>query len=189
LNVYSKYSDDQLVMLLKQSDDQAFTEIYYRYWKLLISIAANKLPSVTDAEEIVQEVFADLWKRRSEIVIDHSIKSFLAAAAKYQIYSAMARLNKQRTVGEININASVSINEEIESRSLFNELFDHASRLPERCFLIYKLSRVDGLTNKEISSSLGIAEKTIEAQITRALRHLRAAIHVMALIQIIFLFF
>ncbi len=178
MSAYFSYSDEKLLKLLQISDEAAFTEIYNRYWKLLLSIAANKLPTIHDAEEVVQEVFADLWKRRSELVIDHSIKAFLASAIKYQVWTLMAKLSKTATIPIADHALSDnSVQNKIESKNLFNNLYDHASRLPERCFFIYKLSRIEGMNNKEIASHLDIAEKTIEAQLTQALEHLRAAIH------------
>src|SRR5687768_6908742 len=84
--LYASHTDEELLTLLKKGNEQAFTELYNRYWKLLFSIAYQKTEQPADAEEIVQDVFADLWKRRKKTVIQVSIKSYLAAATKFHIY-------------------------------------------------------------------------------------------------------
>ncbi len=93
--MYSKLDDNELIDLMKTDDSLAFTEIYNRYWKLLFSVAGNKSDNLADAEEIVQEVFFDLWKRRKTISIQLSLKSFLAAAVKFQVYSGLAKKHRE----------------------------------------------------------------------------------------------
>ncbi|RQP18236.1 MAG: RNA polymerase sigma-70 factor, partial [Parapedobacter sp.] len=92
---FSQYDDNQLLERLKADNERAFTAIYHRYWKLLFSVTANKLTTLDDAEEVVQEVFVDLWNRRSSIQVTTSLKSYLAASVKYQAWSLMARRQKE----------------------------------------------------------------------------------------------
>ena len=67
--LYSSHTDEQLLLLLKEGNEAAFTEIYRRFWKLLFSVAANKLNDPEDAKELVQDVFTNLWKRRAELTM------------------------------------------------------------------------------------------------------------------------
>src|SRR5262249_35463450 len=145
---FHTYSDDYLFSLVRQDDEQAFTELYQRYWKLLFSVAANKLNNLTDAEEIVQEVFADLWKRRKVIEFTHSLKSFLAAATKYQVFTLMAKRQRERK-SAFKIDPVVSDLEEIEAKDLFEKLQSKIEELPEQCRLVYELSRNDGYSHQE----------------------------------------
>lgn len=173
----STYDDYSVVKRLQQSEEAAFTEIYQRYWKLLFSVAANKLTDVFEAEEVVQDVLADLWIRRHSLSIEHSLKSYLAAAVKFKVYTRLAKRYRQAeregelTPPEID---HFSPEDQLHYRELQQELFALAQQLPEKCRLIYQLSREDGLSNREIAEKLSISQKTVETQITRALKKLRS---------------
>lgn len=185
MNQYTAYTDAHLLKLLKSGDEAAFNEIYQRYWKLLFSIAANKLIDLSYAEEIVQDVFADLWKRRESLSIEYSIKSYLAASVKYQIWSLMARLQKEKRAQEnfriVHISDSSLTMEELEARELFVRLQQKVATLPQKCQLVFELSRNQGLSNRQIAVKLEITEKAVESHITRALRHLRTGIELLVI--------
>jgi RNA polymerase sigma-70 factor (family 1) len=164
---------------IAQGDELAFTEIYHQYWKLLFSVASNKLENLADAEEVAQEVFADLWKRREEINIRQSLKSYLAAAVKFQVYSLLDKKYRQRQREQTmqqHISTTSPIEEQYDLKVLQEQLQQTAALLPERCKLVYELSREAGLSNKEIAQTLDISEKTVENQMTKALKHLRTSL-------------
>lgn len=177
---YQLHTDEQLLLLLKDDDENAFTEIYHRYWKLLFSVAANKLKNLADAEEAVQDIFTDLWRRRAEINISYSLKSFLAGAIRYRVYTVLAAYQNQqkklKSLKEVDVVANSSAEEVFDLKLLEEEIGKISARLPDRCKLVYQLSREAGYSNKQIARSLQISEKTVEAQITKALRHLRAVL-------------
>lgn len=178
---YQSNTDVELILLLKKDDVQAFEQIYHRYWKLMFSIAISKLNDLSDAEEVVQDIFADLWKRRDVIEITTSLKSYLAGAVKFQVYTTLAvryRLKQKKEALAQNTNEQHEIPaDEIYRLKVIREQLTAASNeLPERCRLIYHLSREAGYSNKQIAYELHISEKTVETQITRALKHLRAVL-------------
>lgn len=166
---------------MSADDESAFTEIYHQYWKLLFSVAANKAGSLADAEEVVQDVFADLWRRRADIRIDHSLKSFLAAAVRNQVFSSMARRYREQLGrsewGYMQDHPVPSAEQALQLKELHDHVSGLAASLPERCRLVYRLSREEGLPNKTIAVSLNISEKTVESQITKALRIIRTGLH------------
>lgn len=171
--------ESELLRKLAQGDEAAFTSIYYQYWKLLFSVAANKLDNFADAEEVVQEVFADLWKRREEINIRQSLKSYLAAAVKFQVYNLMYKKHRQRLHEQAmqqHTSTTSPIEEQYDLKTLQEQLQQTAALLPERCKLVYELSREKGLSNKEIAQTLDISEKTVENQMTKALKQLRTSL-------------
>lgn len=167
------------MQLLANGDEGAFAEIYHRYWKLLFSIAANKIGDLADAEEAVQDVFVGLWKRREEVYVRQSIKSYLAGAIKYQVYDRLDKKyrmrRKQQSLQQEQL-VVPSVEEQYNLIALQEQLQDAAAQLPERCRLVYELSREAGLSNREIAEALDIAEKTVENQMTRALKHLRTSL-------------
>lgn len=175
------YTDEELISFVKKNDVQAFEQIYHRYWKLLFSIAHAKLEDLSDAEEAVQDIFADLWRRRNQIDITTSLKSYLAGAVKYRVYTMLAARHRlrenQASLLHQNLNEYELPADEIYRLKVIREQLTAASmELPERCRLVYQLSRESGYSNKRIAYELRISEKTVETQITRALRHLRAVL-------------
>lgn len=176
MTVYHSHTDEQLFSLLQDGDEAAFTEIYRRYWKLLFTVAANKTGVLADAEEIVQEIFADLWKRRAVISIRHSLKAFLAGAVKFQVYIYFDKQHRQRDFQQKAIPGTSHVEPYCDYKALEEQLQQATAQLPERCRLVYELSRNEGLKHKEIARTLNISEKTVENQITKALKHLHAAL-------------
>jgi len=169
--------DEQLVHLLSAGDVEAFNEIYARYWKLLFYIAGKRLNNYSEAEEAVQNIFADLWARRSTLAITRSLKYYLAAAVQYQVMAAIA---KKANIGGLESATQNLSTAGADNRLNFQELeeqLQHLVRcLPQRCRLVYQMSREEGLSNKAIAERLGISEKTVENQLTKALARLKAGL-------------
>jgi RNA polymerase sigma-70 factor (family 1) len=183
LDRYKTYSDEQLVELLKSGDTVAFTELYTRYWKLLFALVASRLHNFYDAEEIVQDVFADIWNRRSKINISTSVQSFLSASVRYQTWRTMARQRKefQHKQKGLNNEASESLIAEIEMKLLFDQLQERITKLPQKCRVVYQLRKIEGLSNKQVASQLQITEKAVERNMTRAIKQLRTGIEIVIL--------
>lgn len=179
---YTGCTDERLLDLLKTGDEMAFTALYDRYWKLLFSVAFNKMGSLDDAEEIVQDVFADLWKRREALEIKLSVKSYLAAATKFQVYSSFAKKQRERKALEVLTGENVFTPEqELDFKDMQIRLHEAVSSLPDKCQLIYLLKQ-EGHSNKEIAKSLNISIKTVEGQATTALRRVRTGLGYLFLI-------
>ena len=177
---FKNYSDSELLMLLKQSNSSAFTEIYNRYWDKLYVVASNKLDDLYTAEEIVQDIFLDIWRRRETLPCAENIGGYLAVALKYKIINIrQRRIIEQRYIDEskvLGIQQIYMLENYLQFDELKNRLDDLVAQLPEKCQLIYKLSREEGLPQKRIAEKLGIAEKTVEAHLTRALKAIRSKI-------------
>ena len=173
-----KLDDDTLVKLLRKGNDAAFTEIYHRYWNKLFSVAAGKLNyDLRLAEELVQDIFLDLWHRREVLDIRSGLSRYLAAAMKYKVIDA--RLKKKRMAiyaGNLASQTPVSdtfTEKQVSFDELQHELTALVSSLPEKCQLVYKLSREAGYSQKEIANHLSISEKTVESHLARAVKTLR----------------
>ena len=175
---YCKLTDNELLCLLTNNDDhQAFTEIYNRYWKKLFTVAANKLGCLEDAEETVQDIFVSLWNRRKRLQINTSLSSYLSVSVKYKVISTFDKYhNQQQYINTIINNTAVddSTQEWLAFDELREQLTEMVAILPEKCKVVYQLSREQGFSQKQIAEQLQIAEKTVEGHLNKATKILRA---------------
>lgn len=173
----SIFSDEQLFERLRQGDSHAFTEIYNRYWHKLYLVASNKLNNGFLAQEVVQELFVDIWRRREGIQVQKSAAIYLAAALKYKVINARIKQKKERDrvlqLDDHSVAGTNNLSQSMSFTQLQRDLEKWVVNLPDKSRLIYKMSREDGFTHKEIAGQLEISEKTVEYHLTRALKILR----------------
>jgi len=177
---FANLDDLQLLRLLKNDNEGAFTEIYDRYWKKLFAVASNKLGTLSEAEEIVQDIFLDLWRRRKELELNGELSSYLAVAVKYKVINILAKRHLYSKYSR-HLSSQRDIDSSTENWLQFEELKERLEKLvtalPDKCQLVYRLSREKGFSQKQIASALNIAEKTVESHLSRALNSLRAVLH------------
>ncbi|MBE8721846.1 RNA polymerase sigma-70 factor [Sphingobacterium pedocola] len=174
---YSNHTDVELLSLLIQSDAVAFTEIYNRYWKKLFVLAANRMHNLEDAEEVVQDIFTSLWNRRDKVEITSELSSYLAVSVKYRVIRTLNRYyNMQKYVDAALTDHAIddSTQQYLAFDELRTELGKYVQQLPEKCKLVFQLSREEGYSQKQISEELGISEKTVEAHLGKAFKTLRS---------------
>ncbi|WP_276361660.1 RNA polymerase sigma-70 factor [Daejeonella sp. H1SJ63] len=177
---YAAYSDIELLDLLRSGDKAAFSEIYNRYWKKIFTVAANKIGQLEEAEEIVQEIFISMWNRRESIFITTSLNAYLAVSVKYRVIKVLAKRNLYNKFADHSLSilpqSDNSTQDWLEFEELKSRLAVLVTQLPDKCRLVYKLSREEGMSQKQIAEEFGISEKTVEAHIGKALKHLRTGL-------------
>jgi RNA polymerase sigma-70 factor (family 1) len=176
--LHENLSDNQLTVLLRTGDEEAFAEIYVRYWKVLFYTAHNILQDQENARDIVQNVYVSLWNRRNEVEI-LSLKSYLQQAIRFLVFKTI-RAQKQDAIFYARLKEITS--EIIADNSLIfkeqQELLRKLLRsLPENCQETFRLSREEGFTYKQIASHLEISEKTVEKRLSKSLRHIRRGLN------------
>lgn len=182
--------DAVLLDKLKHDDEAAFTELYNRYWDKMYIIAVNRLSNPAEAEEAVQEVFYNIWKRRADISVTLSLPAYLATAVKYEVLNTLARQKRFQRYEKHTVYtgaaADESAGEQLQVADMQRQLQLTIKALPEQCRLVYRLSREAGYSRKEIASTLAISEKTVANHLTRALKSLRGTFTEIFRILIIF---
>jgi RNA polymerase sigma-70 factor (ECF subfamily) len=171
-------SDAELWSLIVKDDQHAFTAMFQRHWLTLYKTAHKYVKDEEAAEEIIHDLFLNIWNRRNHLTI-HDFNRYFKAAARYQVY-AYIKKHKTATLeyreyirDENEVYALYSAHDKILYQELENQLIDHLKTLPERCREIFFLSRVRQLDNSEIAAQLGISKRSVENQITRALQCVR----------------
>jgi len=177
---YAVYSDIELLDLLRSGDRAAFSEIYNRYWKRIFSVAVNKIGHLEEAEEIVQDIFVSMWNRRESIIITTTLNAYLSVSVKYRVIKILAKRNLYNKFADHTLHilsqTDNSTQDWLEFEELKSRLAILVTQLPEKCRLVYKLSREEGMSQKQIAEEFNISEKTVEAHIGKALKHLRTGL-------------
>lgn len=162
--------------LLTSGDESAFNQIYERYWELLLGMAFNRLRYLHEAEDAVHDVFVSLWKTRETQKII-SLKSYLAVSLKYIVLRIIYRKKLFDAFTSRNHSEDVTYNDNsIEDREVFNSIQKEMDRLPEKCKIIFQMSRIEGLPNSEIALRMNVSGKTVENQINKAQGKLRLSL-------------
>ncbi|GEM_PF-193916 len=167
---------DELKVLngIRNGDEQCFRQLFNVYWSKLYLIAKNVLLNQDDAEDIVQEVFLDIWNRREKLDVTN-IGGYMYVAVRHGI----ARKLKGRKLTEFHetlfesIQDSLNVETDIAYDDLVAFVKGRISFLPDRCREVFELSRFHHLTNQEIAEKLGISKSTVENQINKALKYLK----------------
>ena len=154
-------------------DEPAFEKLFREYFTSLMAFSRRILGDEDDAREVVHQVFIKLWERRSEIDLSTSLKSYLFTAVNNRSLNMIRDRRKfsseevPERVGEWDVSA------QLESMELEEQIHKVIDSLPERCRMIFELNRFDGLKYAEIATQLDISVKTVENQMSKALKILR----------------
>lgn len=171
-------SDEELVRQIHASDPEAFRQLFEKYQPIIFRQVVYMVRDVDAAHDIVQESFLRLWNHRLRLNTQLPILAYLFRISS-NLVRDLARHNEVRRRHEEHLPPlHPSADDDPESALQLRMLEEMLSevvrtRLPEKCRQVFLLSRVEGMSNNEISAHLGIAVKTVENQITRALRILR----------------
>lgn len=183
-------NDIQLLDLIKADHEQAFKEIYNRYWKQLYSYAYKRVKSREVAEEIVQDFLTNFWANRHKLNITTSFEGYIYTSVKHLVLNYFAKEARKTEVFEnIYTNASYhdnSTEEVISLHELHTVIAKEVSYLPLKCRSVFELSRMQNKTNKEIAQVLGISEKTVEGHLSKAIKKLKVSISIVLMAVVAF---
>jgi RNA polymerase sigma-70 factor (family 1) len=188
----STLSDAELWAAIRRNDEAAFTALFDRYWVRLYKTAQVYIKDHEVSEEIVHDVFLNIWNRRDVLEIE-SFPGFLLTATRYQVYNRMRSAKSPVILAPEGLDISEPLDSNageshIMIQEFQQELDQYLVQLPRRCQEIFYLSRVRQLSNQEIAGQLGISKRTVENQITVALKHLRVCLkHVSSVMLMMYL--
>ena len=169
-------TDEELIALLAVNSDLAIERIFERYYDFLCNIVYRYLRDEALSEDIVQDVFMELWRKHRMIRIKTSLKAYLKRATINKTLNFI-RDNKVTFEGEEDLpvlkGSFTSASEQMEADELQEQINQAIDGLPERCRMIFLLSRFEDMSYREIAQKLDISVKTVENQISKALKVLR----------------
>jgi len=173
LDINDSYDKDFLSEI--KNDRKKFSKLYDKYWKSLFAIAFHKCRDQAMAEDCVQDVFLSLLNHKNPKSIEN-LSAYLNKAVKYAILRAIYKNNRTQYLEEYPDNIEIverSIEDAIEEKMLREHLFSKVEELPNQCRIIFKSSRQDHLSNDEIAEKMNISKRTVENQLSKALKVLR----------------
>ena len=164
-------SNTELAKRITNSDEIAFSCLYNKLWVKLYVFAQSIIMDEAEAKDILQEVWLDYWNRRKKTDVNN-IEGYLHQAIRYKTYNILRDKkfnNVQLEVSnELPTDAVVELNHDLDAT---NFRLNHCiEKLPPRSRKIFILSRYDGLNNEEIATKIGISKRTVENQLSIALK-------------------
>lgn len=191
---YKSYGDQELVQFMQSGDERVLTEIYDRYWDKMLAVAFNRLGNQEEAEECVQDVLYKFWNLRADFFLTKvELSNYLARAIRNQSFNMLDRRYRERIKSE-NYRPAKDINllspeRQLMIRELQEQIDNSINSLPPQCQLVFKLSRQDGLSNKEIAEKLNLSENTVKSHIKKANRDIQGDIELLTTLISIYIFF
>jgi len=187
----NKHDNIKLVENLRAGSVDAFTTIYNLFWRRIFAIAYKKLKSKEIAEELVQDLFVNLWKKK-ELLQINNLEHYLFASIKNAIldyYGALSVENKYINHTKNLAPYPKNYTEEIiYHNELSYVLEESVHKLPLKSQEIFRMSRFENLSIKDIASKLKLSEKSVEYHLTKALKMLRILLKDFILFTLIIIF-
>jgi len=181
-NKINKYSLDQgmneaeRVNKIRLGDSAAFEDLFNSYCQQLINFARRYVFDKQIAENIVQDVFVNVWQSRTNLDPSKMIKAYLFTAVKNNSLKHLRHLNIENKGIESTppyINDDERPDRKLDEKELAIKVHQAIDELPEKCKEIFKMNRFENLKYAEIAEILDISIKTVETQMGRALKKLR----------------
>ena len=169
-----------LINRLKSGDESAYELLFKEYYQLLVGFAMKYVTDIENAKELVQDLFVYLYEKREQMEINSSLKSYLFRSVHNRAlnlinsqkirHKYVEHISKTAETGENSLEAVVHTTE------LEHVLYQAIGDLPPKCRMIFKLNRFEGLSNTEIAQQLKLSKRTVETQISKALKILRTKV-------------
>jgi len=168
--------ESKLITGLIAGNEKSYNQLFEEYYAVLSVFAKKYVNDIELAKELVQDFFVHLFEIRESLSIQTSLKSYLYQSVKNRCLNYINQNNiRNKHLENIKISSDTTTNLEeiIEETELEQQIFKIVSGLPAQCQNIFQMSRVNGMKNKEISEKLNISIRTVEKQISKALKSLR----------------
>lgn len=171
--------DIDILNKLKDQPEIALKVLYDEYYNYICSVVYKMVGDSTLAEDIAQEVFVEVWKRRESLDVNLSLRGYLRRVAvnKTLNHIRSQKINFEEEDAVLQVPSTENSTQKVlEAADLEKVINDSIDSLPDKCRVVFGLSRFEELSYKEISAELGISIKTVENQISKALKLVRKAV-------------
>lgn len=167
--------NDEAILLeeLRGGSKAAFEKLYRRFWDRLYLSAYNILRDREVSEDIIQEIFTQIWIRRETLIVNN-LEAYLFTAVRFQVFRCIHdRKCRNDFVIELSKFPAELFYAQLNHKEIEDAMKNGIAQLPEKCGRIFSLSRQEHLSNKEIALRLNISIKTVENQMSIAIKKMR----------------
>jgi RNA polymerase sigma-70 factor (ECF subfamily) len=167
--------EKELLAQIGKGNKKAFDELFKSYYRYLVTIAFAYVKDMEQSKDLAQEVFLGIWNREEPIEINYSVKAYLRGAIINHCKTALRRKKHSVEIddGVHQLASKEDAQKAMELNELNQKIQHIIDAMPDRCRAVFLLSRRENLSHKEIAAKLNISTKTIENQMTKALKMLR----------------
>jgi len=166
----------KILQQLKLGNRQSYSRLFETYYPVLCAFAFKYLSDLDTSKEIVQDLFVSIYERRSSLVINTSLKSYLFQSVKNRAYNYLSKKRteeKHHKLISLQDSGVADLNDQLTEVEMEQEVFRTIEKLAPRCREIFVMSRIDGMRNGQIADELGVSIRTVETQISNALKEIR----------------
>ncbi|MFD1768325.1 RNA polymerase sigma factor [Sphingobacterium suaedae] len=172
-------NDVQLFARIRDDDRSAFAELVDRYSGILYRFILKRTGSKEDTQDILQDIFASFWKRRHQLIVTESLYPYLFKSARYAVIDWMIKKQKDIVYASSLLapDGLQPLAESFEDTLLAKELRElintEVDKMPKTMKNIFRMSRQDAMSNKEIAVKLALSEQTVKNNISLAINKLK----------------
>ena len=174
-------TQQELVARVRAGDARAFESLFHAHYGALCTCALRIVDSPAEAEELVQDLFADLWAKRADWTVTTSVRAYLLVAVRHRALNALRRAGRERAWAEEEGRDDVRAlhpfptmpDQAVEAAEMREQLGRAIEALPARCQLAMQLRWREQMSHAGIAEYMGITVKGVERLLTRGLDQLR----------------
>lgn len=170
-------NEQDLIKGLEKGSEAAFEELFNNYYSSLVAFAYKIISDDDLARELVQDVFVQFYEKRESIGIHTSLKAHLYQSVRNRCLNYLKRQTLIRGHHQVIFDetkeSEAYYHDAIEQNELEVKLYNLIKALPEKCREVFEMSRFEGISNQDIAEKLEISKRTVETQISKALKYLR----------------
>jgi RNA polymerase sigma-70 factor (ECF subfamily) len=168
-------NDDELLSRIRSGDDAAFDALFRAWYAPLVRLSERMLRDAQAAEEIVQEVMLEFWRRRETLTVHTSVQAYLFQSTRNRSLNWLRheRVERREEFDTDTLTSASNADATLLEGEVGAALRRAIDQLPPRCRQVFVLNRLRGLRYAEVAEELGVSVKAVEAQMGRALKALR----------------
>lgn len=185
-------SETQVIQAIRIGDEQAFRRLYGQFYNYLMVVGLRYLTDRLRVEDVIQDVFLDIWNKRADLNITTGIKSYLRGAVSNKCLAILRKDKRMDYVYEHAVDLADDkhqISHQMDAALIQQTVKEALESMPPKRKNVFILSREKGLSNKEVAKKLDVSVKTVENHMTLVLKTLRLALKKKGLLSLVFIFY